>query len=136
MAEYSQIVRTMRCRHRVRVHKWRTGMSGSAWQVQYLNGRCLRWIEAPFPRSPVSLSIFLHEIGHHVIGFDRFKQRCEEEYHVWNWALKEMHKLGVEPDDRVLNRYRLSMQYAVGKALRRGLKTLPSHLRQFEPEAA
>ena len=47
-----------------------------------------------------------------------------------------MHELGIKPDAKVLNRFRLSMQYAVGKALRRGIKHLPEHLHEFRPEAA
>jgi hypothetical protein len=136
MADFAEIVRVMRCRHRLRVRKWRGNMSGSAWQVRYRTGRVTRWIEAPFPRTPLSLSIFLHEVGHHVIGFDLYKTRCEEEYHVWRWALDEMHRIGINPDKKVMNRYRLSMQYAVGKALRRGIKRLPEPLREFQPQAA
>src|ERR1700683_4868018 len=131
MTDFAAIVRTMRCRHRLRVRKWRSNMSGSAWQVRYRSGRVTRWIEAPFPRTPLSLSIFLHEVGHHAIGFQRYKRRCEEEYHVWLWALEQMKKLGVTPDAKVAKRFELSMQYAVGKALRRGIKTLPEPLLQF-----
>lgn len=110
-------------------------MSGCAWQERYADGRTVRWIEAPYPRSPVSLAIFLHEVGHHVIGFDRYRRRCEEEYHVWHWAIETMRKLGVEPDARVLRRFERSMQYAVEKALRRGVKQLPGELMQFAPAA-
>lgn len=136
MSDLDQIVRLMRCRHRIRVHKWRTNMTGCAWQVRYADGRVIRWIEAPVPRTTLSLSIFLHEVGHHVIGFERYKRRCEEEYHVWCWALDEMRRLGVEPDDKTLTRFQLSMQYAVDKALRRGIKSLPEPLQQFQPQAA
>lgn len=136
MADFEQIVRLTRSRHRVRVRKWRSSMSGCAWQVRHPNGRLTRWIEAPVPRTALSLSIFLHEVGHHVIGFDRYKRRCEEEYHVWRWALDEMRRVGVEPDEKVLRRFHLSMQYAVAKALRRGIKDLPGPLLQFQADAA
>ncbi|HZL34894.1 MAG TPA: hypothetical protein VFC78_06270 [Tepidisphaeraceae bacterium] len=136
MADFHQMVRLMLSRHRIRVRKWRVSMSGCAWQVRYRNGRVIRWIEAPRPRSALSLSIFLHEIGHHVVGFDQYKRRCEEEFHVWRWALDEMRRLKVTPDEKVLNRFDLSMRYAVGKAMRRGIKDLPKPLRQFLPEAA
>ena len=72
----------------------------------------------------------------HVIGFDRYKKRCEEEYHVWVWTIRKMRELGVQPDERVHRRVELSMQYAVGKAMRRGLKELPQSLEQFLPQAA
>lgn len=136
MPDYVDIVRKMRCKHRVRVRKWRSGMSGCAWQVRYQDGRVIRWIESPLPRGSLSLAIFLHEIGHHVIGFERHKHRCEEEYYVWQWALSEMRRIGIEPDARVQNRFRLSMCYAVDKAMRRGLKRLPPVLKEFETSVA
>ncbi len=33
----------------------------------------------PSRKHPSSLSIFLHEVGHHAIGFDRYRKRCEED---------------------------------------------------------
>jgi hypothetical protein len=136
MAEFVDIVRQMKRRHEIRVRKWRRSMSGCAWRVYYHDGRVINWIEAPRPKTPLSLAIFLHEVGHHVIGFDRFKKRCEEEYHVWRWAIAQMRDLGVQPDNKVQRRFELSMQYAVGKALRRGIKELPKPLQQFMTKAA
>jgi hypothetical protein len=130
------IVRQMIDRHEIRIKKWRRSMSGCAWRVYYLNGRTVNWIEAPQPRTPISLAIFLHEVGHHVIGFQRYRKRCEEEYHVWIWALDKMTKLGIVPDEKVRRRFELSMQYAVEKAVRRGIKDLPTPLTRFLPQAA
>ena len=136
MTTFAAIVRDLREKHDLRVRKWRKSMSGCAWRVYHADGRTVNWIESPFPKSPISLAIFLHEVGHHVIGFERYKKRCEEEYHVWVWAIKEMKKLGVEPDERVLKRFNLSMQYAVDKAVRRGIKELPETLHRFARKAA
>ncbi len=130
------IVEQTRQRHDIRVRKWRTNMTGCAWRVYHADGRVVNWIECPVPRTPISLAIFLHEVGHHVIGFHRYRKRCEEEYHVWQWALGEMHRLGIAPDGKVHRRFELSMQYAVGKAVRRGLRKLPEPLHQFLPRAA
>jgi hypothetical protein len=136
MADYGTIVEDVKKRYDVRVRKWRRSMSGCAWRVYYTDGRTINWIEAPVPRTPISLAIFLHEVGHHVIGFDRYKRRCEEEYHAWAWAIRTMRELGVEPDARVHRRVERSMQYAVDKAVRRGIKKLPEPLMQFLPAAA
>ena len=136
VADYSEIIERMKRTYDVRVRKWRRSMSGCAWRVYYHDGRVVNWIEAPVPRTPISLAIFLHEVGHHVIGFERYKRRCEEEYHVWVWAIGTMRELGVEPDAKVHRRFQLSMQYAVGKAVRRGIKELPQPLEQFLPQAA
>ncbi len=136
MANYTRIVAQMKQKFDVRVRKWRRSMSGCAWRVYYHDGRVINWIEAPVPRTPISLAIFLHEIGHHVIGFNTYKRRCEEEYHAWMWAVAQMRKLGVEPDAKVHRRVELSMRYAVGKAMRRGLKELPKALSEYLPQAA
>ena len=133
MADYSRIIRLMKDRYAVRVRKWRRSMSGCAWRVSYGDGRSINWVEAPLPRTALSLAIFMHEIGHHAIGFEKFKKRCEEEYHVWQWAIEQMQKLGVEPDEKVRRRFELSMRYAVSKAMRRGLKDLPPALVRFCP---
>jgi len=136
MTRFADIVRDLRDKYDLRVRKWRTSMSGCAWRVYHADGRTVNWIESPYPKSPISLAIFLHEVGHHVIGFERYKKRCEEEYHVWVWAIKEMKRLGVEPDERVLRRFNLSMEYAVDKAVRRGIKELPETLHRFARKAA
>src|SRR2546421_1030798 len=126
MPDYSHIVEEMKRRYDVKVRRWRRSMSGCAWRVYHHDGRVINWIEAPVPKTPISLAIFLHEIGHHAIGFQTYRRRCEEEYHVWLWAINQMRKLGVIPDEKVMRRFDLSMQYAVGKALRRGIKALPT----------
>jgi hypothetical protein len=136
MADYSALVDQIKQRYDIRVRKWRTTMTGCAWRVYFHDGRCINWIEAPVPKSPISLAIFLHEVGHHVIGFSTYKKRCEEEYHAWLFAIREMKKLGVEPDSRVQVRFERSMEYAVAKALRRGIKALPHSLAAFLPKAA
>ncbi|MGE5610875.1 MAG: hypothetical protein ACM359_16615 [Bacillota bacterium] len=136
MPDFSPIVKQMKHRYQLRVHKWRKSMSGCAWSVRYHDGRCVNWIEAPVPKTPISLAIFLHEVGHHAIGFNRYRVRCEEEYHAWLWAFEQMRKLGVEPDAKVTRRFARSMQYAVDKALRRGAKRIPQPLMRFVSEAA
>ena len=136
MRDYKAIVERMKEQYEIRVRKWRRSMSGCAWRVCFADGRTINWVESPVPRTPISLAIFLHEVGHHAIGFGTYKRRCEEEYYVWQWAIAKMRQLGIEPDERVHRRVEMSMRYAVGKALRRGIKDLPSPLKQFSPRAA
>lgn len=128
---YDAIVHELKLRYNIRVRRWRRSMSGCAWAVFFSNGTRINWIESPYPRSPLSLAIFLHEIGHHEIGFYTYKRRCEEEFHAWNWAIAEMRRIGIPPDARVMNRYRRSIEYAVEKAERRGLKIVPEPLREY-----
>lgn len=130
-ARYEELVALMKQEYCVRVRRWRTSNSGCAWQVMYVDGTVSRLIEAPYPRGPVSCAVFLHEVGHHAIGFHRYKLRCLEEYMAWRWALDQMrvHEIPITPQvERLVNR---SIRYAVAKAKRRGLKKLPRELQAF-----
>jgi hypothetical protein len=106
-------------------------MSGVAWELRYRDGSVKRLIEAPRPRGPVSAAIFLHEIGHHAIGFNRYKPRCQEEYHAWAFALREMERTGLSVTEAVHTRVRNSLKYAVAKARRRGIREVPSELARY-----
>lgn len=136
MTDWPALTESLKRRYDIRVRRWRTAMTGCAWRAFYHDGRVINWVESPVPKSPISLAIFLHEIGHHQIGFDTYKRRCEEEYYAWAWAIAEMKRLGIEPDARVTTRVARSMEYAVAKAVRRGIKSLPSDLEVFLPRAA
>jgi hypothetical protein len=139
---YARLVRETLAEHGVRVRRWRSSMSGCAWEVHYADGRVARLIEAPRPRGPMSAAVYLHEIGHHAIGFNRYRLRCLEEYHAWAWALAEMERRELNVTDAVRRRMHESLQYAVAKALRRGMKRLPPELLPYRrrwrprPEAA
>ena len=130
-ARYSELERRMLKHYGVRVRKWRTSMSGVAWQVTYEDGSVSRLLESPRPRGPMSCAIFLHEIGHHAIGFKTYSPRCLEEYHAWKFAVDTMEAEGLNVTDRVRERMRDSLRYAVAKAVRRGLKRIPPELLPF-----
>jgi hypothetical protein len=130
-AAYERVTRAMLSRYGVRVRKWRSGMSGVAWQVTYQDGTVARLIEAPRPRGPMSAAVFLHEIGHHAIGFGTYKPRCLEELKAWEFSLAAMREHGLNVTEAVERRMRESMEYAVGKATRRGIKGLPSEVAAY-----
>jgi hypothetical protein len=125
---YEWMTREMLNEHLVRVRKWRTAMSGVAWQVTYADGTVSRLIEAPRPRGPVSAAVFLHEIGHHAIGFHRYSPRCLEEHMAWMYSLDAMRRFELNITDGVTKRVRQSMRYAIAKARRRGIKQIPPEL--------
>lgn len=130
-AKYDLAVAECLSQFGVRVRKWRSSMSGVAWEVRYKDGRVARLIEAPRPRGPMSAAVFLHEIGHHAIGFGVHRPRCLEEYHAWAWSLAEMERRGLNVTPAVRKRMHDSLRYAVDKAQRRGLKRLPAELAPF-----
>lgn len=127
-AKYDALVREMLTTYGVRVRKWRTNSSGVAWTITYKDGHVVRLLESPQPRGPMSMAIFLHEIGHHAIGLGVYKPRCLEEYHAWAFAIRTMEERGLNVTDRVRERMYKSLRYAVRKARRRGLKELPVEL--------
>ena len=126
--KYEQITKQMLAQYGVRVRKWRSSMSGVAWQVTYRDGTVSKLLESPKPKGPMSAAIFLHEIGHHAIGFNTYKPRCLEEYYAWKFSIDTMHELGLNVTDRVHERMHDSLHYAIEKALRRGLKNIPHEL--------
>ena len=128
---YEQITKEMLTKYGVRVRKWRTSMSGVAWQVTYQDGSVSKLIESPKPKGPMSAAIFLHEIGHHAIGFGTYKPRCLEEYYAWKFSIDMMHELDLNVTDRVMERMHDSLNYAIEKAARRGLKRLPAELEPY-----
>lgn len=132
-ARYDDLVRTMKRTHGVRVVRWRSSTSGCAWQVHYADGTTARLIESPYPRGPMSCAVFLHEIGHHAIGFGTYRPRCLEEYHAWRWSFEAMIAEGLNITEAVRRRRDEALHYAVRKAARRGLKRLPIELAPFVP---
>ncbi len=128
---YDDLVVEMKAAHGIRVRKWRSSTSGCAWVVQYHDGTISRLIEAPYPRGPMSCAVFLHEIGHHAIGFNTHRLRCLEEYDAWRWSLDTMREKGLNVTAAVEKRMDDAIRYAVRKALRRGLKQLPEQLAAY-----
>jgi hypothetical protein len=129
--KYDAMTRDMLAKYGVRVRRWRTAMSGIAWELRYHDGRTARLIESPRPKGPMSAAIFLHEIGHHAIGFNTYKPRCREEYYAWAFAIEQMEKLGLNITDGVRRRMHDSLHYAVMKAKRRGLREVPEELEAY-----
>lgn len=136
MIDYDDIFRRVKARYNIRVRRWRSNMTGCAWRVSYSDGRTVNWIECPRLRSPLSLAIFLHEVGHHAIGFDRYSLGSEEELAAWRWAMNAMKRLGVDPDARTQRRFEQSIQYAVEKEMRRGMTLFPQDLQPYQLRAA
>ncbi len=128
---YDAIVEDFLAQHGLRVRCWRRSLSGLATLRVFRDGRQERTIESPYPTSPLRLAIFLHEVGHHVIGLGVFRPRCLEEYHAWRYAIERMRELGVPTDGTVQRRYERAMRYAVSKSTRRGILRLPAELQQF-----
>lgn len=125
---YDAMTRELLALHKIKVRKWRTSMSGVAWQVRYRDGSAANLIEAPRPKGPMSAAVFLHEVGHHAIGLNVYKPRCLEEYQAWAWAIGAMERHGIAVTDNVRYRMHQSLAYAVAKAQRRGIKEIPPEL--------
>jgi len=129
--KYDAVVALMLEKYGVRVRKWRTSSSGIAWTLTYKDGRVVRLLESPKPKGPMSMAIFLHEIGHHAIGLGAYKPRCLEEYHAWMFSIRAMEEHGLNITESVRTRMFKSLRYAVRKARRRGLRVLPPELEPF-----
>jgi len=137
-AKYDALVEHMLEVHGLRVKRWRTGTTGVAYELRTSGrrggpDRLERWIEAPYPKGPVSCAVFLHEVGHHAIGLGAVSPRCLEEYHAWRWATEGLAAAGIPIGASVERRMREGLEYAVAKAMRRGLRRLPPELLPYLP---
>ena len=130
---YDAIVEDSLAQHGLRVRRWRNSLSGLATLRIYRDGSQDRTIESPYPTSPLRLAIFLHEVGHHVIGLGVFRPRCLEEFHAWRYAIDRMNEMGLPTEGTVQCRFERSMQYAVAKSVRRGIRALPVEVAAFSP---
>ena len=128
---YDQVVREMLAKYDIKVRRWRKSMSGIATLLTYRDGTQRRFLESPKPKTPLSMSIFLHEVGHHAIGLGVHKPRCLEEFLAWKFSLDTMRELGLPVTEKVETRMRRSMEYAVGKATRRGIRELPPEVAAY-----
>jgi hypothetical protein len=129
---YDAMTRSMLAAYGIKVRKWRKNSSGIARLTTFRDGSIVRTLESPRPTGPMSAAIFLHEVGHHAIGFNVYKPRCLEEYHAWAFAIREMERLGLNITDSVRRRMHRSLKYAIDKARRRGLQDLPPELIPFD----
>jgi len=133
-AKYDALVEKMKDTYGFRILKWRSSMSGCAWELKDKQGNISRLIESPYPRGPMSCVVFLHEVGHHAIGFHVYRPRCLEEYYAWEWAFKAMKANDISLTVNVCKRRDNAIRYAVSKALRRGLQSIPDELISYLPE--
>jgi hypothetical protein len=124
------LVRELKHKYKIAIRKWRGHMSGIAYELTYRDGRIKRLIAAPRPRSPVSAAIFLHEVGHHAIGFRRYGSRCLEEHYVWQWTFREMEARGIVITHRVMRHFRRSMYHYVKRSQQRR-EVVPAELAHF-----
>ena len=129
-ANYRELIREVKERYKISVIKWRRHMTGIAYELAYPDGTIKRLIEAPKPRGPVSAAIFLHEVGHHAIGFKRYKPRCLEEHYVWQWTFREMESRHIPITPGVTKHFKLSMYHYVTRC-RRAHETVPHELHHF-----
>ena len=128
---YDAIAAQMLAHYGLRVRRWRNSLSGLATLRIFRDGRTEKWVESPYPTSPLRMAIFLHEVGHHAIGLGIYKPRCLEEYLAWRFAIDRMNELGMPTDGTVARRFERSMQYAVAKSVRRGIQRLPAEVLAF-----
>ena len=45
-SRYDDIVKRVKTAYDIRVRRWRTRMSGCAWNVRHADGRSINWIES------------------------------------------------------------------------------------------
>jgi hypothetical protein len=99
------------------VRRWRNNNSGVAF-----TGADDWGIEIPVPKGPVSFCIAAHEIGHQTRHRRNGKTpRWVEEVEAWEYALEMLERFELPGYKRALKAATRQIDYAFGKALRRGV---------------
>lgn len=109
----------------VTVRRWRNSRSGVAYC-----GADDWGIEIPVPKGPVSFAIGAHEIGHQLKHRKNGKTpRWIEEVEAWEYALAMLERFGLPGYEKALKRATRDIDYAFGKAFRRGVALETIHAR-------
>ena len=87
------------------------------------------------PKSKKSLFTALHEIGHiegYRADYTSGVTRAEAEHNATQWAIREMREnLHLSVPRKITNAYKSYVKEKIGRALRRGLKKVPTILNSY-----
>lgn len=100
------------------VRRWRRSLTGTAAITSST------WaIEAPKPTTARAFGVFAHEVGHQVLHRRGSRPRWLEEIEAWDYAIEQAGKLiGHSAAVDVADEAGQGVAYALGKAIRRGVK--------------
>lgn len=112
---YSDLINNLMKENNIKLKGYKTNLTGVAYPDE-------RSIIIPKPTTKLRLSICLHEVGHIVLNHNNKKKRYIEEKEAWDFALNYMKKEKIPITKKVRIRRKESINYAIGKAMRRGLK--------------
>lgn len=106
------------------------------WSRPHAHPKERKICKIPLPTGRKSLFDFLHEVGHIVHPRAGIKKelRAVEEYYATYYAKCEMRKLGVAVAKDQAKGYDRYITMSLARALRRGLKKVPSEIRQYKPK--
>lgn len=129
--EWSESLRSRIVDHfGLQVTRWLSVLRGKAIKVSFRWGGGVRYrLHVPRSRGPLAAAIFLHEVGHCVVGFTG-EPRVMEELRAWLWAFDALKRLNLPIPEVVVKRYHASMRYEVRRAMRRR-QPCPPFLRFF-----
>lgn len=117
MTKWQQAVDQLIKESGVTVRRWRNSNSGVAY-----TGADDWGIEIPVPKGPVTFCTAAHEIGHQLKHRKNgHTPRWVEEVEAWEYALEMLERFELSGYDRALKAVVREIDYAFGKALRRGV---------------
>jgi len=118
---YEYLIRNLILENNIKVKPFLNRLRGCAYPES-------RTIEIPYPNTKLRLSIALHEVGHIVLNHNNTKKRYIEEIEAWDYALKLMKLNNIPISNKLRLKRKKSINYAIGKAKRRGLKDRVSYM--------
>ena len=120
MTKWQQAVDQLVKESGVTVRQWRNHDSGAAYCEDDDWG-----VEIPIPKGPVTFCTAAHEIGHQLMHRKERRAvkepRWVEEVEAWEYALVQLERFELPGYDRAMRSVVKSIDYAFGKARRRGV---------------
>lgn len=89
-------------------------------------------IEVPEPKSNISLSTFLHELGHLTKLSSSQKKSCLREFYAEMFSLDQLKRFGIKRNRKMIKNSNWYMAYSLCQALNRKMKDIPEELKKYK----
>lgn len=110
----------------IKIRKYgKSPWSGRAWFKTYE-------IIVPEPKSDISLSTYLHELGHLRPEASSEKKSCMNEYRAEMFAEEMMKKHGIRRSKKMRKHANWYIAYSLAQALNRGMVKIPDELKKYK----
>lgn len=110
----------------IAIRKYRTSpWSGKAYLSSFE-------IIVPHPKSNISLSTYLHELGHLTNLARTQKKSCLREFYAERFCLDQLKRFSIKRNKRMIKHSNWYMAYSLAQAMNRKMKDIPEELKKYK----